>query len=268
MFAVETDLFDRYPRPVNFRRIHHGVVDSTNERAFAAIEDGSALHGDVHVARGQTLGRGRQGKPWHSAPDEGLYFSVVLLPEPPPYKPAALTIAAGLALIEALNDLGLPPFGERMPKLKWPNDVLVDGAKLSGILTETRGLDLAQPHYVLGVGLNVRQRHFPRELLAERAVTSLAALDLETTCAEAADAVLARLGPRLEQVRGEHRRLADDFLAATGLAGMPVRVRVGQETHVGVLAGLSLTDGLELRLTSDATERVPIEFVQSVEALD
>ena len=168
---------------------------------------------------------------------------------------------------EALNDLGLPPFGERRPTLKWPNDVLADGAKLCGILTETRGLDHDQPHYVLGIGLNVRQRHFPRELIAERDVTSLAALDLETTCAEAADAVLARLGPRLEQVRGEHRRLTDDYLAATGLAGLPVRVRVGRETHVGVLGGMSLTDGLELRLTDDAVERVPIEFVQAVEAL-
>jgi len=253
---------------VNFRRIQHGVVDSTNERAFAAIEEGSALHGDVHLARGQTLGRGRQGKPWHSAPDEGLYLSVVLLPEPPPYKPAALTIAAGLALVEALNDLGLPPFGERMPKLKWPNDVLVGGAKLSGILTETRGLDLSQPHYVLGIGMNVRQRHFPRELLAEREVTSLAALDLDTTCNEAAEAVLTRLAPRLEQVRGQHRRLADDYLAATGLAGMPVRVSVGKETHVGVLGSMSLNDGLELRLTNDAIEHIPIEFVQAVQLLD
>lgn len=252
---------------MKFRVIEHGVVDSTSERAFAALAAGEARHGDLHVARGQTAGRGRQGRTWHSRPGEGLYMSLVLLPEPPPYRPPALTIAAGLAVVEALCDLGLPPFGERSPWLDWPNDAMVGTAKIAGILTESRGLDLNRPHYVLGLGLNVRQLHFPGELTAEREVTSLAALGLDRTAGEALDAVLGRLGPRLEQVRGEHRRLAEDYLAAARLADRNVIVRVGDEVHGGRLVGFSLSEGLELQLPGGSRERLPIEFVRSVELL-
>jgi BirA family biotin operon repressor/biotin-[acetyl-CoA-carboxylase] ligase len=252
---------------VRVREIQHGVVDSTSERAFAALAAGEARHGDVHVARGQTSGRGRQGRTWHSRPGEGLYMSLVLLPEPPPYRAPALTIAAGLAVVEALCDLGLPPFGERSPWLDWPNDAMVGTAKIAGILTESRGLDLERPHYVLGLGLNVRQLHFPGELEAEREVTSLARLGLDRTAGEALEAVLERLGPRLELVRGEHRRLTEDYLAASRLADREVVVRVGDEVHGGRLVGLSLTDGLELRLPGGRRELLPIEFVRSVEVL-
>jgi BirA family biotin operon repressor/biotin-[acetyl-CoA-carboxylase] ligase len=249
---------------VKFRLIHHGLVDSTSERAFASLAEGTARSGDVHLARGQTVGRGRQGRAWHSAPDEGIYLSLVLLPDPPPYKPAALTIATGLAVVEALTDLGLPPFGARAPRLKWPNDVCVAGAKLSGILTESRALDARRPHYVVGLGLNVRQRTFPAELSAERPVTSLALLGVEVTLRVASETLLARLGPRLAEVRREHRRLATDFLAASELEGRAVRVRFGQESIEGRVLGLSLSGGLELRAEDGATRHLPLEFVREV----
>ena len=101
---------------MQFRLHRHGAVDSTNERAFAAIQSGSALHGDVHVASGQTLGRGRLGRTWVSPEREGLYLSVILLPGPPPIEPAALTMASGLAVLDAVRALGL--LGAR---LDWPN---------------------------------------------------------------------------------------------------------------------------------------------------
>ena len=69
--------------PVTFRVIEHGTVDSTSERAFAALACGEARHGDVHVATAQTAGRGRRGASWSSAKDAGLYMSVVWLPPPP-----------------------------------------------------------------------------------------------------------------------------------------------------------------------------------------
>ena len=68
---------------MTLRVLRHGIVDSTSERAFAALADGSARHGDVHVAEGQSAGRGRLGRLWASAPGEGLYASLVLLPGPP-----------------------------------------------------------------------------------------------------------------------------------------------------------------------------------------
>ena len=251
---------------MNFLQIQHGVVDSTSERAFAALEAGDAQHGDVHIALGQSAGRGRRGRVWHSPSGEGVYLSVILMPGPPPHKPAALTLAAGLAVVEALNDLGLSPFTDLAPHLKWPNDVLVGEAKICGILTESRALDPQRPHYVIGLGLNVRQRQFPSELIAERRVTSLARLEIDTTVEAATEAVLARLNARLEQVRRQHRRLAEDFLTASGLAGRSVRVQCGRETWFGVVRSLSLVDGLELATTDGELRSLPLEFVQSVEA--
>src|SRR5262245_62468054 len=105
-----------------------GEVGSTNERALASVADGSARHGDVHVAEGQTAGRGRLGRSWASASGEGLYLSLVLLTERAP-SPAALTMGAGLAVLEGVRSLGV-----RGAQLKWPNDVLASGAKLAGIL--------------------------------------------------------------------------------------------------------------------------------------
>src|SRR3954462_7216769 len=93
----------RYDRAfsMQFRTIRHGVVDSTSERAFTAVAEGSAKHGDVHVAVAQTAGRGRQGGRGHSGGGDGLYASIVLLPEVE-LSAAGATIAAGLAVHDAV----------------------------------------------------------------------------------------------------------------------------------------------------------------------
>jgi BirA family biotin operon repressor/biotin-[acetyl-CoA-carboxylase] ligase len=243
-----------------FRLIRHDVVDSTSERAFAAIAAGTARHGDAHLARGQTRGRGRFGRTWHSAPDEGLYMSVVLLPPPPPWNPSALTMAAGLALFDAAEKLGA-----RTCALKWPNDLLVEGAKLAGVLVETRGLDPARPHYVAGIGLNVRQHSFPPALAAERAVTSLARIGLSVTIDDAAGAILTSLANRLDDVEHRRERIAADYLRASRLTEAPIQVSVGALQHSGKVVALTLDEGLLLRDEATRTEtRIPLEFVREI----
>ena len=238
--------------------IRHDVVDSSNERALAAIAGGSAQHGDVHLARAQTSGRGRRGSSWASAADEGLYLSLVLLPEKAP-RAAALTMGAGLAVLEAVHALGA-----RTARLKWPNDVLAPdargrAAKLAGILVEARGLDPSRPHAVVGVGLNVRQRAFPPELERERAVTSLALLGGEVELEHALEVLLARLAERLDEACAHPESSARAYAAALGLVGCDVRVRLGQEERRGRLDGLAL-DGLVL-----GGERLALEHVQALE---
>ncbi len=250
---------------MEFRLIRHGIVDSTSERAFADLEQGRARHGDVHLARGQLAGRGRQGRSWKSAADEGLYASVVLLPGLPAYRPAALTMASALAVVEALADLGLAPVGDQAPRLKWPNDVLVGDAKLCGILTESRGFDPQCPHFVLGIGLNVRQRHFPSELRKERPVTSLALLGLNHSVREVATVLLERLGRRLQQVRGHHRELAEDFLLASRLSDQRALVTSGQQELRGRVLGLSIQEGLRLLTDEGSEQLIPLEFIRSVQ---
>ncbi len=247
------------------RILRHGLVDSTNERALAAIASGEARHGDVHVAEGQSAGRGRLGRKWNSPDGEGLYLSLVLLPRAAPL-PAALTMAAGLGVLEGVRALGVAA-----ARLKWPNDVLAPAhgarAKLAGILVETRGLDPTRPHAVVGVGLNVLQRAFPEELVRERAVTSLARLGLEVTREQALAGLLAALAPRLEQAALEPAMVAADYARALGLLGRTVRVRDARAERCGRLHTLAL-DGLELELGSGERVRVPLEHAQALAALD
>ncbi|MSR63189.1 MAG: biotin--[acetyl-CoA-carboxylase] ligase [Planctomycetes bacterium] len=240
------------------RLFRHGRIDSTNERALAAIANGTARPLDAHVAEEQSAGRGRLGRAWASARGEGLYLTLVLLPDAPP-NPAALTMGAGLAVLEGVHALGAPS-----AQLKWPNDVLVAGAKLAGILVEARGLDPAHPHAVVGVGLNVRQRAFPPELLAERAVTSLALLGLECALEDALTELLERLRARMDEACATPERTLRDYAAATGFVGRTVRLVVGKSEFRGRLTALAL-GGLVLEPEHGPCTRHLLEHVQALE---
>ena len=243
------------------RLFRHGRIDSTNERALAAIANGTARPLDAHVAEEQSAGRGRLGRGWASARGEGLYLSLVLLPSVPP-NPAALTMGAGLAVLEGVHALGA-----RAARLKWPNDVLVEGAKLAGILVEARGLDPARPHAVVGVGLYVRQRAFPPELSAERAVTSLALLGVECALEDALAEVLTRLRARMQEACTDPGHTARAYAAATGFVGRAVRLVVGRSEFRGRLTALEL-GGLELETEHGPRTRHALEHVQALETLD
>ena len=155
---------------MDLRRIDHGACDSTNERALEALATGTARHGDVHTALEQTRGRGQRGRAWWSAPTRGLYLTLVWAPDAP-LDPALLTMAAGLGALDCARSAGATT-----AQLDWPNDVLVDGAKLAGVLVEARSLGGGRTGCAVGVGLNVAQAEFPGSLTAERLVTSLALL--------------------------------------------------------------------------------------------
>jgi BirA family biotin operon repressor/biotin-[acetyl-CoA-carboxylase] ligase len=242
--------------------IRHDLVDSTNERAFAAIAAGEARDGDVHVARGQFAGRGRRGARWESAPDEGLYASFVMLPPASAPPAPAVTVMAGLAVLDALRRLGLG--GAR---LKWPNDVLAREAKLAGILVETRGLDPAAPHFVVGIGVNVAQRAFPAELERERAVTSLAREGVDASVEAALDALTGALPVRWTQALEQPERLARDYLVAAGLERRAVRAALAGGVVEGRVSGLDLVGGLTLDLADGSRRTLALEHVRALDAL-
>jgi len=242
---------------MEFRRIGHGVVDSTNERALAQITEGLAQHGDVHVAVGQTLGRGRRGREWISDAGQGLYMSVVLLPQSA-IQPAALTVAAGLALLDLARDVGVVD-----ARLKWPNDLVVGQAKLAGILVETRGLQLDRPHYVIGIGLNVLQESFPDELLAERDVTSLLQLSCVRPLEDVERLLLTVLAERLAQVESAPQQLEQDYPRAARLDGQGICVETAEGAYRGVLEGFDFEHGLTLR-TADGQHQVLLEHAHQV----
>src|SRR5688572_32156321 len=112
---------------MEFRIFEHDLADSTSEMAFRALAAGTARHADLYLADEQQAGRGRRGSSWFSPAGAGLYASLVLKPARV-LEPAATTMGAGLAVLATLRELGLA-----RAQLKWPNDLLVDGAKLCGI---------------------------------------------------------------------------------------------------------------------------------------
>ncbi|BDG01621.1 biotin--[acetyl-CoA-carboxylase] ligase [Anaeromyxobacter oryzae] len=137
-------------------------LGSTSDRAKELADEGAA-HGEVVVAETQTAGRGRRGRTWISPPRRNLYFSVVLRPDLPPARAAELTLVASLAICDALRQAGVDA------GIKWPNDVLVGGKKIAGILTELAAEPDRVHWVVVGVGVNVNARveDFPAELREE-----------------------------------------------------------------------------------------------------
>lgn len=160
---------------------------STNDDAKAAAEAG-APHGTVVIADAQTRGRGRLGRSWHAAPGENLTFSVLVRPEVSPAEAPPITLAAGIAVAEAVASLGVSDI-----RLKWPNDVVVGDRKLAGILTEMASDSNHIRFVVIGVGINVNSIQFP-EPMAHTATSLRLLLGHDTDRTE----FLARLCEQLE----------------------------------------------------------------------
>lgn len=242
---------------MNPRVTHHGVTDSTSERAFAALADGTAAHGDVHVAESQTAGRGRLGREWSSPAGGDLYASLVLLPPPPGWPPAGLTMAVGLGVLRGLERLGAADL-----LLDWPNDVVdVAGAKLAGILVESRGFRSDAPHYVAGFGVNVTRREFPPALLEERPVTSLALQGVDTDAAHALTQILDEVDAALTQLDTTPHILCSAFVERTGLYEQDVEIRKMDTTLSGRLLGLDLDSGLTLASEDGTQVIIALEHV-------
>ena len=135
-------------------------VGSTNLLGFRLAETG-AEEGTLVVADEQTKGKGRMGRSWYSPPRLGLWMSLILRPDIPPFKAPGLSICAGLALAQTIKEMtGIEA------KIKWPNDCLIDGKKVGGILLELSA-ELDRINFVIvGIGVNVNHsaKDFPKNL--------------------------------------------------------------------------------------------------------
>ncbi|WP_121612031.1 biotin--[acetyl-CoA-carboxylase] ligase [Mesobacillus foraminis] len=144
------------------RTIHYEEsVGSTQKIAHRLVTDGVS-DGTVVVAEEQTSGKGRMDRQWHSPKYSGVWMSVIVKPNLPPPRAPQLTLVAAVAVVQAIEELtGL------MPQIKWPNDILVGGKKVTGILTELQADSDRIKAVIIGIGINVNQQHedFPEELL-------------------------------------------------------------------------------------------------------
>jgi BirA family biotin operon repressor/biotin-[acetyl-CoA-carboxylase] ligase len=213
----------------------------------AALASSGCLHGTAVVAESQSAGVGRHGHVWHSEPGTGLYVSIVLrLPLTPAELPI-LTLALGLAASEAIAlTTGL------VCDLRWPNDILTGGKKVSGILVQ-----IVDGAAIAGIGVNVNQSSFP-EWIAQEATS----LQLATGRQIDREAVLAQLLKSVADlcdvlVSGGNAAVLELFSAASTYAhGKRVRVDLGSRVLEGVTAGLTEQGFLRVRKADGTMETV------------
>ena len=207
------------------------VTDSTQSEAQRLAAAG-APEGTVVTALHQRAGRGRRGHDWWDVPGESLLASVLLRPRGPVTAAPQLSLVGGLAVADALVAVASVP-----ARIRWPNDLLVDGRKICGILAEAASDGAGRlQHVILGIGINLAQTAFP-EALADRATS----LRLVTGRAPEAAAVLAAV---LEQLArhydvwraGGFAALRAAWLERSTLPGQTVRLPDGSD-GVGVDVG-------------------------------
>ena len=228
------------------------TVDSTNSEAERLLATGAAMP-LVILASAQTEGRGRRGRIWHSPPAGNLYSTFVFRPRLEPARLQDFTLWMGLNICELISN-----FAKIEPGLKWPNDLLVNGRKAGGMLTEAR-VDADQIRdlvFGLGLNLNGRAAALPREVA--RTAISLAdatgaPLDLNRFTA----ALIGRVLSAYDQfIEGTHRdKFATLWKRYDVLRGQPVSVTQGTRTVAGTATGIDNEGSLIVRLNSGRSER-------------
>jgi BirA family biotin operon repressor/biotin-[acetyl-CoA-carboxylase] ligase len=226
---------------------HYYKIGSTNTTAMLAATDG-ASEGSVFLAEEQTAGRGRAAHTWESARSAGIYCSAVLRPHLPPADVLVLSLAAGLAVRSAIEQVD----SRVSPDLKWPNDVLIGGKKICGILTEMNAEATHVRHVVVGIGINVNQSSFPRELEAD--ATSLRLVTgSERSRVELAAALLKSLdreyGQLITRPDARHSILRRFSEHSSWVKGKQVRVEENGSKLEGTTEGLDDRGFLQLRTT-------------------
>jgi BirA family transcriptional regulator, biotin operon repressor / biotin---[acetyl-CoA-carboxylase] ligase len=230
------------------KRIYHFFkTDSTNRVALDLGHAGEP-EGAVVLAEEQTAGRGRAGHTWHSERATGIYATLLLRPQLAPVQAPLLTMMAGLsahAAVQRVTGLNVD--------LKWPNDLLIHGKKVGGILTEMHAEPAQVRFVIVGIGVNVNQEKFPVDL----AETSTS-LQMETGRAQSRLEVLVQFLREFESDYGGLQRegatsVVKRFEVTSSYArGKRVRVTNGKDSFTGVTAGLG-DEGL-LRVKRDSGE--------------
>tara|TARA_R110000824_G_scaffold155226_6_gene327736 strand:- start:26783 stop:27544 length:762 start_codon:yes stop_codon:yes gene_type:complete len=228
-------------------------IDSTNEEARRLGAAGEA--GPVWItAAVQTAGRGRRGREWVS-PTGNFMGTLFLRPQASPRKAAELSFVAALAVHDAVASL-LPPDMRPALKLKWPNDLLHEGRKCSGILLESSGIAGAELAWLaIGIGINLAQH--PENL--EYPATSLAALGVgDVTPDDALAALAIAFDARIAQWRDVQgfAAIRQAWLARAAGLGGPITVRLSDQTFTGTFEGLAADGALEVRDEAGALRSV------------
>jgi len=213
-------------------------IDSTNTCARTLAEAGTE-EGSVVVADYQSEGRGRLGRTWQAEPAKNLLFSVLLRPKLSKEQSGLLTFYAAIAVSRAIESMT----GQRV-ECKWPNDILLNGKKVCGILIENSFEQEHVAYSVLGIGLNVNQHTFAQEL-TERATSIANELHAEIDRAELFRRILQEIDALYQDVqKSRYDLILQEWKERCRMFGQQIDVSQGSQTISGVARGLSTTGGL------------------------
>lgn len=225
----------------------HQTLDSTNAEALRAIGRGEAAPFAV-LAEQQSAGRGRRGRKWVSPFAENIYFSLVLRIEGGMRQLEGLSLVVGLAVLNALRDIGTSNAG-----LKWPNDVLVGSKKIAGILLELVGDPADVCHVVLGIGINVNMK------ATEEVDQAWTSVRLETGRSINRNEFIVILNNRLHQYLQQHE-----------MQGFSVMQSEWEENHlwqgreVSLIAGSHKVDGTVLGIDGQGALRIDVGGTEKI----
>jgi BirA family transcriptional regulator, biotin operon repressor / biotin---[acetyl-CoA-carboxylase] ligase len=227
---------------IGHKIVHFFRIDSTNTVALRMASDG-AHHGTVVLAEEQTAGRGRFGRAWYSEKSSGIYVSIILRPPLAPSAAPVLTLMAGVAAQAAIDRAT-----SLATDIRWPNDLLLNGRKLCGILTEMNA-EVDRLHaVVIGIGINVNHQEIPDEL---RSIAT--SLRIEGGKVYSRAQILAALLREMEQhyellLREGNQAIIQRWTAVSSYAqGKRIRVLTGNGEFQAVTAGLEPNGALRVR---------------------
>ncbi|MCK5645164.1 MAG: biotin--[acetyl-CoA-carboxylase] ligase [Anaerolineales bacterium] len=218
---------------------YHESIGSTNAEAIQLAESG-APHGTLVLADAQTAGKGRAGRRWITNPGTALAFSLILRPSNLGIDQWLILFGLGaLSVAEALSEIGL------QPEIKWPNDVLIDGKKVAGILVNSNWTGESVNYSVLGIGLNVSPEAIPDDAELDFPATSIGeALGRSINRTDLLIAILKKLKVLFQQVNSSD--LSNAWQDRLAYLNQEVVVKKADGTVTGRLIGLTANGELKL----------------------
>lgn len=226
-------------------------VDSTNNEAKRKAELG-AKDGSLVVAESQTSGKGRRGKQWTSSKGSGIWMTLIRRPDIMPYSASMITLITAMATAKAINNVC-----NIACSIKWPNDIIVNAKKVTGILTEMSAEPDQVNYVVIGVGINVNTQQFPDDIKDK--ATSLI---IETGCKVSRSHIIAEFLKQFDQYynsflrTGDLSEILDEYNSMLINCQKEVRVIGVKDEFTGVALGINEKGELIVRKEADTLVNV------------
>lgn len=234
---------ERYGRSIKV----FDIVESTQLIAHEMARDG-AEDGTVIIAEEQTSGRGRMARPWESAQGKGIWMTVIIRPNIPPHMAAPFTLVAAVAVTKAIKEIST----KLVPEIKWPNDLLIDGKKCTGILTEMQSEPDRVQALLVGIGINVNHQ---QEDFSEDIHDIATSLSMEAGEMIPRAQLIAKILYYLEQysdlyVSEGFAPIKEMWEQASCTIGKQVEVSTLREIFYGVAVGINTDGVLQVKLAN------------------